>query len=240
LLFSEFLSPTENNMVLVLLICFFLFLYIIYYLAREDFVLTRKDIPVAKVFSMVFLTALIALFSARLIFALAYPASLLLNPLGFLAFYRYAGLSLIGALTGAEIFIYFYSQYKKMPAGKIFDLFILAFVGVLPVGITGNFIINLGRVGLFANILFIFSILLLLLFGKVIYPFSAKGEIKDGSLGFIFVAVFSFLYFLTKLFLNLKDFAFLNPENVLLLVMLFSSLILLLNQEIMDKFLIKK
>ncbi|HUD09849.1 MAG TPA: prolipoprotein diacylglyceryl transferase family protein [Patescibacteria group bacterium] len=227
-------------MLLVLFFCFLLFLYIVYYLSKDDFVLTRKDIPVTKVFSMVFLTGLISLFFARLIFALAYPAPALLSPLGFLAIYSYGGLSLIGALIGAEIFIYFYAQYQKMPAGKIFDLFILAFIGVLPVGLIGNFIINFGRVGLFANILFIFSIILLLLFGKVIYPFSAKGEIKDGSLGFIFVAIFSFSYFLTKLFLNLKDFSFLNPESILLLVMLFSSLFLLLNQEIMDKVLIKK
>jgi prolipoprotein diacylglyceryltransferase len=165
---------------------------------------------------------------------------MLLNPLGFVAFYRYSGLSLVGAIVGAEIFIYLYCRYKKMPAGKIFDLFALAFMGVLPVGLIGNFVINLGKVGLFDNILFIFSALLLLLFGKVIYAFSAKNEIKDGSLGFIFVAIFSFLYFLTKLFLNLKDFSFLNPENILLLVALFSSLILLVNQEMMDKFLTKK
>jgi prolipoprotein diacylglyceryltransferase len=227
-------------MALAIFVCFFLFLYIVYYLSRDDFVLTRKDIPVGRVFSMVFLSGLVALLCARLLFALTYPASLLLNPLGFFAVYRYGGLSLIGALIGAEVFIYLYCQYKKLPAGKIFDLFTLAFVGVLPIGLIINFVLSFGKVELFANLLFVFSILLLLLFGKVIYPFSAKGEIKDGSLGFIFAALFSFLYFLTKLFLNLKDFSFLNPENVLLLAMLFSSLILLLNQEMMDKFLIKK
>jgi len=227
-------------MILIILICFFLYLYLVYYLSRDDFVLTRKDIPVTKVFSMVFLTGIVALIFARLTFVLAYPTPVLLNPLGFLAFYYYPGLSLIGAVLGAEIFIYSYTHYQKMPAGKIFDLFTLAFIGVLPVGLIGNFIVSLGKPGLFANLLFIFSIILLLLFGKVIYPFSTKGEIKDGSLGFIFVAIFSFLCFLTKLFLNLRDFSFLNLENILLLVALFSSLILLLNQEIMDKFLAKK
>ncbi|MGA2967734.1 MAG: prolipoprotein diacylglyceryl transferase family protein [Candidatus Levyibacteriota bacterium] len=224
-------------MVLVIFVCFFLFLYLVYYLSRDDFVLTRKDIPVTKVFSTVFLTGIVALFSARFIFVLSYPTSVLLNPLGFLAFYYYAGLSLIGAILGAEIFIYFYCRYQKMPTGKIFDLFTLAFIGVLPIGLIGNFVIHLGKVGLFANLLLVFSIVLLLLFSKIIYPFSAKGEIKDGSLSFIFVAIFSFLYFLAKLFLNLKDFSFLNPESILLLIALFSSLILLLNQEIMDKFL---
>jgi hypothetical protein len=227
-------------MALAILVCFFLFLYIVYYLSRDDFVLTRKDIPVTRVFSLVFLTGVVSLFSARLFFALNSPAALLLNLLNFLAFYHDFGLSLIGAIFGAEIFIYAYCWYKKMPAGKIFDLFTLAFIGVLPIGLIINFIFSLGRVGMFANLLFIYSILLLFAFGKIIYSFSAKGEIKDGSLGFIYVAIFSFLYFLTKLFLNLKDFSFLNPESILLLVLLFSSLILLVNQEIMDKFLAKK
>jgi hypothetical protein len=227
-------------MLLVILFCFFLFLYVVYYLAKDDFVLTRKDIPVARVFSLVFLTGLVALLSARFIFALAYPVSMLLNPLGFIAFYRYGGLSLIGAIAGAEVFIYAYCRYKKMPMGKIFDIFTLAFIGVLPVGLILNFLISLGRVGVFNNLLFIFSILLLVLFGKVIYSFSAKGEIRDGSLGFIFISIFSLLFFLTKLFLNVRDFMFLDPENALLLALLFSSLILLLNQEMMDKFLTKK
>jgi hypothetical protein len=227
-------------MILIIFACFFLFLFIVYYLSRDDFVLTRKDIHISKVFSLAVLTGLIALFSARFVFALSYPTTILLNPLGFLAFYYYAGLSLVGAIMGSEIFIYAYCQYKKMPAGKIFDLFILSFIGVLPFGIIGNFIIHFGKVGFFENILFICSIILLLVFGKIIYPFSTKGEIKDGTLGFIFIAIFSALYFLTRLFLDLKDFSFINPENVILLLMLFSSLILLLNQEIMDKFLAKK
>lgn len=227
-------------MLLIILACFFLFLYIIYYLAREDFVLTRKDIPVGKVFSMVFWVGLVALFSARLVFVASHPTSTLLNPLGFLAFYYYGGLSLVGAIAGTGLFVYFYCQSKKMPAGKIFDLLTLSFMGVLPVGLAGNFIISLGKTGLFIDCLVVFSILLLIIFGKFIYPFSTKGEIKDGSLGFMFVAIFSLGYFLIKLFLDIKDFAFLNPENILLLVLLFSSLILLLNQEIMDKVLLKK
>ena len=127
-----------------------------------------------------------------------------------------------------------------MPAGKIFDLFALSFIGVLPLGIIANFVIHFGKVEIFENILFFASIILLIIFGKLIYSFSTKGEIKDGTLGFIFIAIFSAFYFLTKLFLDLKDFSFVNPENILLLLMLFSSLVLLLNQEIMDKFLAKK
>ena len=115
-------------MILIIFVCFFLFLFITYYLGRDDFVLTRKDILVSKVFSLAVLTGLIALFSARFVFVLSYPTSVLLNPLGFLAFYYYAGLSLVGAMVGSEIFIYAYCKYKKMPAGKIFDLFTLSWI----------------------------------------------------------------------------------------------------------------
>jgi hypothetical protein len=160
--------------------------------------------------------------------------------LGFLAIPYFPGLSLIGGMLGAGIFIFLYSNFRKLPIGKILDLFTLSFMGVLPLGIIGNFIIHLGKVSLFYNLIFIFSCLLLLLFAKIIYPFSGKGEIKDGTLGLIYGAVFSFLYFMTKLFLDIKGFSFLSLENILILVFLFSSLILLINQEIMDKFLAKK
>jgi hypothetical protein len=113
-------------------------------------------------------------------------------------------------------------------------------MGVLPLGLIGNFIIHLGKVSIFSNLISIFSVILLLIFLKIIYPFSGRGEIKDGTLGLLFGAIFSFLYFMTNLFLNLKTFSFLSLGNILILVVLFSSLILLVNQEIMDKFLAKK
>ncbi len=227
-------------MILVSLICFFIFFYIVYYLSRDDFVLTRKDIPIGKVFNLVILMSLFSAFISRLFFTLSYPSGQMLNLLSFLAFNYFPGFSLIGAIAGAEIFIYLYCDYKKMPMGKIFDLLTLSFIGVLPIGFLLNFLIHLGRVTVFDNIILVFSVILVLIFAKIINPLSVKGEIKDGSLGFIFVAIFSCIYFLTRLFLNLKDFSFLNAENILLLVTLFSSLILLLNQELMDRFLAKK
>lgn len=225
---------------IILLICFFIFLYLLYYLSKDDFVIVRKDISMEKIFNLAFLTSIASLFSARLFYVLQSLDPKLWSPLGFLAIPYFPGLSLIGGILGAEIFIFLYGSFKKMPTGKILDLFALSFMVVLPLGLIGNFIIHLGKVSLFSNLVFIFSCLLLLLFAKVIFPFSGKGEIKDGSLGLIFSAIFSFLYFTTKLFLNLKEFSFLSIENILILVVLFSSLILLVNQEIMDKFLTKK
>jgi len=227
-------------MMLILLVCFLIFLYLLYYLSRDDFVIVRKDISMERIFNLAFLTAIVSLFFSRFFFVLESFDPKLLNPLGFLAIPYFPGLSLIGAVSGAEVFIFLYSSFRKLPTGKLLDLFALSFMGVLPIGIIGNFIVHLGKVSLFSNLFFVFSIFMLLLFAKIIYPFSGKGEIKDGSLGLMFSAIFSFLYFMLKLFLNLKDFSFLNLENILILVVLFSSLILLVNQEIMEKFLAKK
>jgi hypothetical protein len=45
---------------------------------------------------------------------------------------------------------------------------------------------------------------------------------------------------LTKLFLNIKYFSFLDAENITILLTFFVSLILLINQEIVEKILNKK
>jgi prolipoprotein diacylglyceryltransferase len=193
-----------------------------------------------RIFSLAVLVSLVGLFFSRLFFVFIHPDPKLFNPLGFLALPYFPGLSLIGGIASAELFSCIYANYKKLPVGKVIDLLTLSFMAVLPVGYIANFLIHFGKVSLLDNIFLIISILIGLLFAKLIYPFSNKGEIKDGSLSLMFTAIISFLYFLAKLFLNIKDFSFLNVENVLLLVVLFSSLILLVNQEIMDKFLLKK
>jgi prolipoprotein diacylglyceryltransferase len=213
---------------------------VLYYIARDDFVIARKDVSIEKIFSLAFLTCFVTLFFARLFFVLIHPDPKLFNLLGFLAIPYFPGLSLMGGIASAELFIVLWANYKKMPIGKMLDLFTFAFMGVMPLGYIGNFLIHLGKVSLFDNIFLIVSILLLLLFVKIIYPFSNRGEIKDGSLALIFTAIISSLYFLINLFLNIKSFSFLSIENILILIILFSSLILLVNQEIMDKFLFKK
>lgn len=225
---------------LILLFCFFIFLYVLFYLSKDDFVVIRKDISIDRIFNLAFLTAIVSLFSARGFYALFNPSFQFFNPLVFLAFPYFPGLSLIGGVIGGFLFIYFYSGYKKMPVGKMFDLFAMSFITVLPFGFLLTFLLLLGKTDLFYNLLFIFSFILFLFFAKIINPFSLRGEIKDGSLGLIFISLFSLVYFTIKLFLNIKTFSFLDPENIILLISLFSCLVMLVNQEIMDKFLIKK
>lgn len=225
---------------LVLFFSFFIFLYVLFYLSKDDFIIARKNISVDKIFNIAFFTSVMSLFFARLFYVLFNPSMQFLNPLIFLAFPYVGGLSLIGGLIGGTLFLYAYSNYKNLPFGKLFDLFTMSFISVLPFAFLINFLILFGKTELFYNFIFAASILIFFLFAKIIYPFSAKGEVEDGSIGLIFISIFSFIYFIIKLFLNLKIFSFLNLENIVILFSIFVPLVLLINQEIINKFLIKK
>lgn len=229
-----------NFLFIVLLICFFIFLYVLYYRVKDDFIIARKDIAIDKIFNLAFLVALVTLFSARFFYILFNKTFELFNPLVFLAIPYVPGLSLFGGIIGGSIFLYMYGRYKKMPTAKIFDLFTISFISVLPVGYLINFLFLFGKTDLFYNFTGVSSFVIFLLFTKIIYPFSEKGEVEEGSISLMCMSIFSFFYFLLKLFLNIKTFSFLDFENIIILLSIFIPLIVLINQEIINKFLIKK
>ncbi len=222
------------------IICFLIFLYNIYYFSHEDFVITRRDIPTEKIFNMAFLAGFVFLFSSRFFYVLFNPLPKFLNAIGFIAYPYLPGLSIIGAVAATPLFLALYFRAKKLPIGKMLDLFAVSFLGVLPLGFFLIFLKQMGKTDLIFNVLFISSFILLILFKKIIYRFSESGEIKDGSFTLIFIAVFSLIYFLVRLFVNLDNFVFFKIENIFLFITIFSSIVLLINHEIMDKFLEKK
>jgi hypothetical protein len=225
---------------LILIVCFLVFLFNLYYLAKDDFIIIRKDISLERIFNYGVLNGIFSLIFARTVYILLTGKIEFFNPLLFFDLPYYPGLSFLGGLLGASLFTYFYSKYKKMPAGKIFDLFSMSIIGVLPLGFFLIFLSSFLNTSLFFNILFVASFILLFIFGKIIFPFSAKGEIEDGSLGLIFMAIFSFLYFIIKLFLDIRNFSLLSGENIIIFILLFPSIIILINREIIDKSLNRK
>lgn len=229
-----------NLLFIVLLICFFIFLYVLYYHVKDDFMIARKDIAIDKIFNLAFLTGIAALFSARLFYIFFNPSVELFNPLIFLAFPYVSGLSLFGGLIGGSLFLYTYAGYKRLPVGKILDLFTISFITILPIGYLINFVILLGKTDLFYKINAFSSFITFIFFVKIIYHFAEKGEVEDGSVSLMYLSVFSFIYFIVKLFLNIKTFSFLNFENIVILLSIFIPLVLLVNQEIINKFLTKK
>lgn len=225
---------------LVLIVCFFIFLYNLFLVSRDDFTIAREDISMNKLFNLAFAGAFFSLISARFSYVLFNKDPKLFSLIGFLAITYFPGLSLIGGILGSLVFIYGYCTFKKLPTGKIADLFTRAFLGVLPIGFLLILITSFGKTSLIFNILFICSFIISFLFIKPLFLLSERGEIKDGSYTLIFVAVFTFVYFLIKLFTDIRNFYFFNFENIILFVSIFASLMILINQEIIERMLEKR
>ncbi len=168
----------------ILIICFCIFLYCVFVFAREDFILLRKNVSLEHMFSMSFLTFLVGLFFARLFFVIGNFSSHYLNLLVFLVFIYFPGLSFAGGVLGGLGFLWLFTKRKKMPFGRIFDIFALSFLFAIYVGNLSVFIVDI----LFKKVLFVYlglSVILLLLFMLLTYWFSKSKFHQDGSCGYL-------------------------------------------------------
>ena len=227
-------------LIFVLIICFFIFLFSLYFLANDDLIIIRKDMPMDKVFNTAFLTALVALFFARFFYVIFYPREVFFSPLGFLLFPYFYGLSLLGGVLGGSIFLTAYAKYQKLPVARIFDFFAVAFLSCFPVGLLGFFI--LAGKSYFPTFIFSFLayLILFVLFIKIILPNSLRGRIKNGSLGAIFLFCFSIVTFLSGIISNFKNFKLISLENITILILLLVSVAVILKQEMVGKKRIEK
>jgi len=235
--------PEEINMhllIFVLIICFFIFLFSLYFLANDDLIIIRKDMPMDKVFNTAFLTAFVALFFARFFYVIFYPREVFFSPLGFLLFPYFYGLSLLGGVLGGAIFLTVYAKYQKLPVARTFDFFAVAFLSCLPIGLLGFFI--LAGKGYFSIFILSFLVYLIMLvfFIKILLPFSVRGRIKNGSLSAIFLFCFSIITFLSGIISNFKNFRLVSLENFIILILLLASVTLILKQEIVGKKRVRK
>jgi len=224
-----------HSLIFVLIICFFIFLFSLYFLANDDLIIIRKDMPMDKVFNTAFLTAFAALFFARFFYVIFYPREVFFSPLGFLLFPYFYGLSLLGGVLGGSVFLTAYARYQKLPVARIFDFFAVAFLSCLPIGLVG-FLILAGK-NYFSSFVFLFLayLILLVLFIKILLPASVRGRIKNGSLGGIFLFCFSTVTFLSGIISNFKNFKLISLENFIILILLIVSVTLILKQEIVEK-----
>src|ERR1035437_4745678 len=210
-------------LIFVLIICFIIFLFSLYFLANGDLIIVRKDMPMDKVFNTAFLTAFVALFFARFFYVIFYPREVFFNPLGFLLFPYFYGLSLLGGVLGGSVFLTLYAGYQKLPVGRTFDFFAVAFLSILPIGILGFFILT-GK-SYFPSLAFSFLayVVLFVLFIKIMLRASIRGKIKNGNLGTIFLFCFSIVTFLSGIISNFKNFKLISLENFTILVLLVIS-----------------
>lgn len=226
---------------LVLAFCFVIFLYIVYVLSRDDFVILRSNTSVEKIFNVAYLSVFFSLLSARLFYVLSNPKPIFATPLGFLLFPYFPGLSLISGLLGGYLISIIILKFWKLPIGRITDFFSMGFLTAFPVGFLFSFFSSINQK---LSLPFYFSIILYLLllfvFVKFVLSMSTGGKIKDGSLSFLFMLSFSLFYLLSNISFSLGK-NILNFENIFsFLIFLIFSIIFLQKEKLIEKGILKK
>lgn len=219
----------------LLIICALVFLFTVYILSRDDFILLRKNVSMDQVFDLSFLALFFGLFVSRLFFVATHFNPQYFNPLIFLALPYYPGLSIVGGVSGFVGFVLYYTLYKKIPKERIFDFFATGLLLALTLG----YLVKLGLI--FAQKqtpeLFMYATPVLLLVLSIIYcilliPRQRRGEMKDAHLGLIFlVAFFASALVNDATAKNTKLLVIFSFEGLVSLVVFVLALALLLKRE---------
>lgn len=214
---------------MLIVICFLTFLFTLFAIANDDFILLRKHVTATKVFDIAFLTLFIGIFSARIFYVVFHFSPGFLNPLVFFIFPYFPGLSVPGGIIGGLMFLALYALATKLPMDRIFDVFSLSLFSVLPIGILMELLISRKFfVSLAFGGAFIISVLLLIVILRLFH----KGDLKDGSISFFSLFSFSAIAFFAG-FIQKKEkwIYFLNKDDILYLVIFFIAVGFFIKQE---------
>lgn len=218
--------------IIVLLVCFFVFLFTLYFFSHDDFVFIRKNIGMEAIFNAAFTIGVLSLLFARTVYVISFPKPVFFSFLGFILFPYFPGLSLIGAVFGGIVCLVLYCWYKKFPLGRICDFFSLSLLSALPVGFAGTYLLGIKNIYIVSSI--IFYLLFLVIGLKIFLRLSAKGKLKDGSISLLFIIIFSFF----SVILNVTQSHFkigITIENSVLFMGLIISISLFIFRELIWK-----
>lgn len=220
---------------IILIIGLVLFLFRLYHLANDDYVLVKKNITLEDIFNASLVCCVFALLFARFFYVVFNPDPIFLNPLGFLLFPYFPGLSLTGGIIGGMLSLFIYSRIKKFPISRVFDFFTISFIFILPFGLIGYFLLSHDIT--FGNTLKLVMYAVIMIFVNIyLYPKTSALEIKDGTLTSLFLIFFTLINLLgsaidhpgTRYFIS-------HGENFILLLILVFSVIFILKQEIVGR-----
>lgn len=223
----------DNSLIIILIFSFITSLFSLYILSHEDFVLIRKNISIEKIFNLAFLAFISSLFFSRIFFVVFNFHPKFLNPFTFILFPYFPGFSFAGGILGGIAVILLYAKNNKMPIFRIFDFFLLSFLSAMPAGFLISYLSFLQKKIYFPKPFYflIFYLLLLGIFAKIFLPRMQKGELKEGSLGFMVLIFISFISLIYDL-IGPKGFAFLlNIDFILFILIFLISLFFFLRQE---------
>lgn len=179
----------------MLILSFFVFLFCLYTVCRDDLVLLRRNITLEWLFNQAFLTIVIGLLSARLVYVFSYFDSQFLNPLIFVSFSHFPGLSLTGGILGGILYMLIFARKKKAPFKHILDAFSISIIASLLLGLVINiFSTKVSFKELTSPFLLVEFVIYMILFVAFFRLFQ-KARFKEGSIALLFLVFFSLLSF---------------------------------------------
>lgn len=218
-----------------LLISFFIFLFCLYLFSKDDFILLRKNVTLEEMFNYAFVNGLIALSSARVFYIIFHPAWKYLNPLIFLIFIYFPGLSLTGAVIGTLIFLFFLSQRKKIPRGRIYDIFSLSFLPAVVFNIIFSQVLMVLLTRKFSLIILGVAAIFLVVFIIATIIFR-KDKAKDGVISSLIMSIFAVLFILNIFIpIHTKKSILLDKEAIILAMLFLLGIILFVRQKILRR-----
>src|SRR5256885_4366774 len=139
---------------IILIPAFFIFLYTLYTLAKDDYILIRRNISAEDIFDISFLVGISSLIFSRFFYFLVHPFTN--QNILFLIFSTKGQFSLFGGFLGGVLVLYLISKYRRIPLGRVFDFFVFSFIVCLPFGFLGYGILYFKNQLFFslANVLF--------------------------------------------------------------------------------------
>lgn len=213
----------------ILLSAFLLFLFSVYLFSREDYTFERKNVSLEHVFNLTFIGFLVGIFTARVFFIIFHWRFAYTNPLVFLLFPYFPGLSLAGGIIGFLLFLWIITIQGKIPLGRIFDIFIVSFFIAYSVSKAILFLI-LSLLTRHISLVQILTLAASIIGCVLIVLFLRTNRWKDGVIGLLGMIVFSISLFTADL-LSLKYAnIFSLRDDLLYLVIIMVSIILVISR----------
>ncbi len=226
--------------IIVIAICFFLFLFVLHLVSKDDFLIIKKDIPMDVIFNGAFLTGFISLFFARFFYVIFNYNPVFITPLGFLMFPYFPGLYLAGGIIGGVLSLLLFLNYKKLPVKRIFDFFSISLLAVLPLGILLNGLLSNINNFIFYIVLFLIYLVLAIIFFKFIFPYTQRNILKEASLGAFSLISISVLGFITNLIQFWGKFGIFEKDSLLWALIFITCIVVIVRQELVEKSASKK
>lgn len=211
--------------IIIGIICFIIFIFTIYLLCKDDYVLIRKNISMEQIFDFAFLGTLMGLVLAGLF-------SFLLESIKMPAFLSYnsgPAYSLTVFFITGFVSFYIIGKNKKYPLGRIFDYISISYLSALPIWYLLNIVFLKTPVVYIFLGLGIFYTMTGFLFWKYLLPGINKNKLREGTVSSFFMTLFSSASLLSAVILRITEKKYiLSVEDLLLLFILIAGIIIII------------